>query len=359
MIDTTRLDRLMAAMIDEGLHPGAQLTVIRGDETIYAWHGGRIDEGGQAVTADTLYQIRSVTKALTTVVMLHLYDRGMYQFEDRIADHWPEFAANGKERITIAHIMSHSAGIPDGPDLRARDMGSRGAIRTAVEAMTPIWEPGTRHGYHASSMGFVLDELIQRWTGQNTATLLEELVLAPLDIDDLTIGLAPTRFDRMAKMAVDPQERQKRPGRAAFSDFVNTKQGIALPLNWVMGVATANALARLFRLIATGGEVDGTRIFEPATLEHAMEPRSPPGAKDERLNHPIVWGLGFILGGSSDIYGSGAHPRAVGHAGGGASMAYADPDRKLSVAFLCNRMLGRGSWERYRRVADAIDELVA
>lgn len=352
-----KLDQLMGAMIDEALHPAAQLTVVKAGEVVYDWSGGTLDDG-RAVTADTLFQIRSTTKALTTMVMLHCHDQGYFGFDDPVAAHWPGFAANGKAGITIAQVMSHSAGIPDGPDIRARDMHDVALVRQAVEAMRPVWAPGEQHGYHAASMGWVADELIRRWTGCDTATMLRRVVTEPLGVDEVSIGLDGLDYDRMAKMVVDPEERRRRAGRAAFSDFVNTEAGIRLPLNWVMGLATARALARIFSLLAAGGSLAGHTVFSAATLGHAMQPLSPPGNIDARLNQRIEWGFGFILGGSDDIYGSLHHEGAVGHAGGGASMAYADTNRDIAVAFLCNRMLGRESWTRYRRVADAVDEFV-
>jgi CubicO group peptidase (beta-lactamase class C family) len=107
-------------------------------------------------------------------------------------------------------------------------------------------------------------------------------------------------------------------------------------------------------LLAHDGAVGGRRFLSKESLALASTPTNPEGFVDLRLAHPVRWGLGFILGLTPDVYGTPPHPRAVGHAGGGASVAWADPDRRLAVAFLCNRMLGRGSWERYQRVGDAV-----
>jgi CubicO group peptidase (beta-lactamase class C family) len=357
------LARLFEDLLSEGLHPGAQLAVFHNGEPVTELAGGVDGAAGDPVTAHTLFQIRSTTKALATLVMLMLHDRGRFAFDDPVAKHWPEFGAHGKETISIAHVLSHSAGIPDGPPIPLDKMGDRAAVTAAVAAMEPIWEPGTANGYHAASMGWIVDELVYRWEGRPLHEVLEAEILKPLGVCDVYLGLPREEYPRMAHMRVDDRTRARQTTRARFSDFINTWAGVRLPLSWVMGVATARGLAHVMNILAFEGTFGGHTFFSPETLKRASTPANGPGVIDRRLQAPVRWGLGLILGDTPDLYGTPPHPRAVGHAGGSACVAWADPDLRLSVAFLCNRMVSGaivgearagGSGERYRRVGDAV-----
>jgi CubicO group peptidase (beta-lactamase class C family) len=357
------LAQLFEDLLEEGYHPGAQLAVFRNGELAIELAGGTDGHLGNPVTEKTLFQIRSTTKAVATLVMLMLHERGTFSFDDPVAKHWPEFGANGKEKITIAHIMSHRAGIPDGPMIPPDKLGDREAVAKAVEAMTPIWEPGTANGYHAATIGWVVDELVLRWTGKPLHELLQTEILDPLGEKDVFLGLPREEYPRMAHMVVQDRVRERQVARTRTSDFINTYEGIRLPLSWVMGVATARGLAHVMNILAYEGSFGGHTFFSPETQKLASTPTNDPGEIDRRLQSPVRWGLGFILGDTPDMYGTPPHPRVVGHAGGSATVAWADPDKRLAVAFLCNHMVSGvvvdgkrvgGSGERYRRIGDAV-----
>lgn len=345
---------LFGQMLREGLHPGAQLAIYRSGELVAEIMGGTTGPSGTPVSPTTLYQIRSTTKALTVLVMMQAYERGRFRIEDPVALHWPEFAARGKDTITIGHVLSHQAGIPDGPLIPPEQLGDRAAVARAVEAMTPIWPPGTANGYHAATIGWICDELLRRWEGASVAQLLQRDIVEPLGVRDLYIGLPSAEFPRMAPMIVDESVRTGQSLRARFSDFLNTRQGISLPLAWASGVSNARALGRVMCIAAQRGTVDGRRYYEAQTQTLFSAPTNPAGRVDLRLQSPIRWGLGFILGDTPNMYGSAARPSAIGHAGGGANVIWGDPESELAVAFLCNRMLNRESSTRYRRLGDAI-----
>ena len=351
------LTLLFEKMIKDGLHPGAQLCVYHQGEPVIELAGGLDSPGGRPVNTETLYQIRSTTKALATIAMLMLYEKPRFAFEDPVAKHWPEFGAKGKQSITIAQVMSHSAGIPDGPLIPPDKMGDRSAVAAAVEAMEPIWIPGTANGYHAATFGWILDELVYRWEGRNISRFMDEAVIEPLGLKNIFIGLPPQEFPRMAKMFVQGGVRERQDTRARFSDFLNTPAGMRLPLAWVGGVANARDLACLMNILAYEGTFASTTFFSKQTQEKATRPLNPPGTIDRRLQLPIRWGLGFMLGSTPRIYGDRLNPRVVGHAGGSASIAWADPDQKLSVAFLTNQMTDMNTaWERYRMIGNKVYE---
>jgi CubicO group peptidase (beta-lactamase class C family) len=352
------LAALFEGMIKEGLHPGAQLALYRDGELAIELAGGMDgypeDVNSAPITTDSIFQIRSITKILTTIVMLILHDRGRFSLDDPVSKHWPQFAQNGKDKITIAHVLSHRAGLASGPAIPLDRMDDRAYVARAIEAMEPQWEPGTANGYHASSFGWIADELVHRWEGRGVSELLQTEVLDPLGIEDVYLGLSRTAYARIAKMAVDPGVRRRQSARAEFSDFLNTHAGARLPLAWVGGFATARAMGRLMNLLAYEGTLGDRKIVSKESLQLAAKPTNEPGVEDRVLLWPIRWGLGFILGDTPHIYGTPPHPGARGHAGGGASVAWADPVRRLAVSFMCNRMLARESWDRYHRIGDAV-----
>ena len=139
------------------------------------------------------------------------------------------------------------------------------------------------------------------------------------------------------------------------SDFINSYEGIRLPLVWLAGVANAWDLANMFNVFAFEGTFDGRTFLNKETQALISAPTNDSGELDRILQWPTRWGLGLILGDTPAIYGTPPHPRAIGHAGGGANVVWADPDERLTVAFLCNGMLTRGrEWERYRVLGDLI-----
>ncbi len=349
------LTQLFDKMIKDSLHPGAQLCVYFQGEPLIELAGGLESPSGRPVTSQTLYQIRSTTKALSSIAMLMLYEKHRFSFEDPVAKYWPEFGAKGKETITIAQVMSHSAGIPDGPMIPPDKMGDRRAVALAVAAMKPIWKPGTANGYHAATFGWILDELVYRWEGRNISRFVDEEILQPLELKNIFIGLPSREFPRMAKMFVQGGVRERQDTRARFSDFLNTPAGIGLPLAWVGGVATARDLACLMNILAFEGTFSSRRFFSKETQEKATRPLNPPDTIDLRLQLPIRWGLGFMLGTTPRIYGDHLNPKTVGHAGGSACIAWADPDLKLSVAFLSNQMTDMNTaWERFRVIGNKV-----
>lgn len=355
-----KITQVFNQLLAEDYHPGAQLAVYRHGELVLELAGGVTEPGGKVpVTAKTLYQIRSTTKALTTLVMMQAYERGRFKFDDPVAKHWPEFAANGKDKITIAQVMSHRAGIPDGPSITPENFGQRLAVAEAVAAMKPVWEPGSKNGYHAATIGWVCDELLYRWENKSAPELLRRDYLVPLGLDDFYVGLPRNEYPRMAKMDVHPEVRKQQESRAQFSDVLNTPEGIALPLSWVSGVTTARQLGRLMCVLAYEGSFEGHHYFKPQTQALMTQPTNAETEVDQRLGAQVRWGLGFLLGAERSSFTTLPHSRAVGHSGGGASVGWADPEKHLAVAFLCNRMLGRASGKRNRDIGDAIyDALV-
>jgi formylglycine-generating enzyme required for sulfatase activity len=311
--------------------------------------------GGDPVTFDTLYQIRSVTKILMMTVMMMYYDQGKLDFDDPIADYWPEFAKNGKESITIADVLSHRAGISFFTHLADRPRGiDRRVIARAIEGMTPDWKPGEKNGYHGVIIGMISDEIISRLEGKYPpmGDILRREFFEPLGLKDIYLGLPPSEYPRMAKMTVlSPQTE----ARKRTSDFLNWEEGIQIEQSWVGGVSTAKDLANFMNIFVYEGTYKGKRFFSKEVQELVSKPTNKAGEIDEVLMTPLRWGFGFFLGDSPYVFGTPPHPGALGHTGGSATVAWADPENKLAVAFLCNGMNNsREAFERYRRVGDLV-----
>jgi CubicO group peptidase (beta-lactamase class C family) len=191
-----------------------------------------------------------------------------------------------------------------------------------------------------------------RLTGHNIADLLRTEITGPLEIKDVYLGLPENEYQRFCPIAVLDETTRE---RAMFSDFINSYEGIKMPLSWVAGVANAWDLAYLFNIFAFEGTFGGRTFFSKETQALISVPTNKPGEIDRVLRWPVSWGLGVILGDTPSIYGTPPHPRAIGHAGGGANVVWADPDERLAVAFLCNGMRTGGTdWERYRVIGDLI-----
>jgi CubicO group peptidase (beta-lactamase class C family) len=385
VVNSEGLERLQEAfdrMLEEGLHPGAQLAVYHDGKLVIHLVGGVKGPGGEKimtsaellewlasddrgpghepVTPDTLYQIRSTTKILMMTVMMMFYDQGRLDFDDPVAKYWPEFAKNGKENITIADVLSHRAGFPflsrpllvDAPVVRVVP-GDRAGIARAIEDARPEWKPGEKNGYHGIVIAMVSDEIVARLTGKfpPMGDILRKEIFEPLGLEDIYLGLPPSQYHRMAKMNVlSPQTGYRKGG----SDFLNSKEGIQIEMSWVGCVSTAKDLADFMNIFVYQGTYKGKKFFSKEVQKRVSTPTTKAGEIDDILMTPIQWGLGFELGDTPYIYGTPPHPGAMGHGGGSATVAWADPKNKLAVAFLCNGMLRRKAIERYRTIGDLV-----
>jgi sulfatase modifying factor 1 len=267
----------------------------------------------------------------------------------------PEFAENGKESITIAEVLSHRAGISFFTHLADRPRGiDRRVIARAIEGMRPDWKPGEKDGYHGVIIGMISDEIISRLEGKYPpmGDVLRKEVFEPLGLKDIYLGLPPSEYPRMAKMTVlSPQTE----ARKRTSDFLNSKEGIQIEQSWVGGVSTAKDLANFMNIFVYQGTYKGKKFFSKEVQDLVSTPTNNAGEIDQILMLPLRWGLGFILGDTPYIFGTPPHPGAMGHTGGSATVAWADPKNKVAVAFLCNGMNNsRESMERYRRVGDLV-----
>ena len=301
----------------------------------------------ERATPDTLFNLFSASKAITAMLVHLLNERGLLHLDDPIAEYIPEFGRYGKEHITLRHILSHRAGIPAAPgdsfDLDLLDRPEE-IIRIICETR-PATRAGRKLAYHAVTGGFLCAEIVRRVSGKNVRALLDEEVRQPLSFTHLSYGVRPHELDRVA-VETFTGPRSRRP----FSRLLQRSLGMDMPElvqvandpRFLTGIvpsgniiATANEAGRYFELLLRGGELDGVRVFDQRTVRRAVAEQNY-GEIDDIIMLPVRYSMGFMLGGERlSFYGRGT-PAAFGHLGFTNVLAWADPERDISVAFMTN-----------------------
>jgi len=337
---------------EAGRDVGASVAVmLDGDLVVDLWHGHADRRRQVAWRPDTLVCMFSVTKAMTSLCLLQAVDRGLLDLDTPVADYWPEFAGNGKEQITLRQIMSHRSGLVGFHDPVDRDiLYDWNRFVAALEVERPWWDPGTRHGYHARTFGFLLGEVLRRRAGKSIGAWFRDEVAHPLGLD-FAIGLPAEDLDRCAEMLparMRPGEQLTLPAdaREMMRDFgdLSTPTGAAFQ-NPAMGAGYMNSRAfRQAEIPAANGHGTARSVanmydrldvllsrssLEAATSTHSIGP-------DAVLKSVTHFGLGLML--HHERTPVGCRPGSFGHAGAGGSLAFHDPQAKLSFCFAMNQM---------------------
>ncbi len=298
-------------------------------------------------TPDTLFNLFSGSKCVTAMLIHMLDAQGKLHIDDRVAVYIPEFAKNGKEGITIRHILGHRAGIPAVPgDKVDLDMLSRPKeVMALIYEAEPESVAGRSLAYHAVTGGFVLGEIIERVSGVDVRELHDRTVRKPLGFENLRFGVPPEKVSRVAwDSFTGPRPRppfsrllEKSLGLdiAELVRLANDRRFLTgvVPSGNVIG--TTNEICRFFELLLRRGTLDGVEVFDPRIVERAVAEQSY-RELDRIIMLPIRYSLGFMLGSEHmSFYGRGT-PKAFGHLGFTNVLAWADPERDISVAFMNN-----------------------
>ncbi len=320
---------------------GAALSlVIDGRPVVDLWAGSLDAAGARPWAADSVVNVWSTTKAVGALCFAMLVERGACSYDDFVARWWPQFAAHGKDGVTIAMLLSHQAGLCSFRDPAVvEDFYDLETAAARLAATEPLWPPGSRSGYHAISIGVLAGELFRRIEGRSLTAFVAEELAGPLGLD-LSLGLPASQEARRAEMIAPPElatsnmAADLNPSQvAAYTNPViepllpNTAAWRACELVSANGFSNARSLARLF------GEVAAGRVLSPQTLAQATELRI--SGVDEVLGVPARWGAGFLLN-TDGLYGPS--PATFGHSGWGGSFAMVDPGRKAALAYTMNRM---------------------
>lgn len=333
-----------AAHFDQGEDLGARFSVCLDGELVVDLIGGFADAAKTTPFGpETLTPVFSTTKAVTALMMARLVDQGLITYDTPVAEVWPEFAQAGKGPATLAQMMSHQAGLPGFvPPAEPEIWFDVPAVCARLAAQAPLWPLGTGSGYHPITIGYLAGEVFRRLDGRSLGTALREDVAGPCGLD-IWIGLPDAEHGRVAQMRKPPAPPDL--GKiddiklAAFLDKGSAPGGRGsaewrrMEIPSANGHMTADALARLMSVIAGDGTLDGRAIVSPETLAAltAERVRGP----DKVLPFDLVWAAGLMKNTGSNGLGPGV--QAVGHYGWGGSMAMADPERRLSVAYVMNK----------------------
>jgi CubicO group peptidase (beta-lactamase class C family) len=349
------------ANFDDGAELGARFSLALEGEIVVDLMGGFADRGEtRPFDERTLTAVFSTTKALAALMVARLADQGRLDYDQPVSDVWPQFAAAGKADVTIGQALSHQAGLcgflePMEPKL----WFDWPAICAKLEAMTPLWAPGSAGGYHPVTFGYIAGEIFRRVDGRDLVAALREDVATPFGLD-LWIGLPDAEHARCADIrrpgALPALGELTEPKRAAFGTPWASPGGVSLA-EWrraaipsVTGHATAPALARAMAILACDGRLDGAQVLSPEAVATASRQRIQ-GA-DLVLPYDIAWAAGFMRNEGLSIYGPGRD--TIGHSGWGGSCAFADPERRLSGAYVMNRQSADLIGDpRSRRLIDA------
>jgi CubicO group peptidase (beta-lactamase class C family) len=350
-----------------GRRPGGAAVCVyhRGRKAADLWGGDR-DEAGHPWTSDTMAMSFSTTKGVVATALHVLADRGALSYEDRVAEHWPEFAQSGKASITVRDVLSHRAGLPQVRPLvdRPERILDWEYMTEALADATPRLTPGGPCAYHAFTFGWLAGEIVQRVSGRPLGEAVRSLLAEPLALDGCYIGAPPAAKARAATLI--------RPRAGAVTGLIGSRRlmsaldrvyrSVGIPVSPLLiqdsllpgdvgellwdprildtpipsanGLFTARSLARLYAALAEGGTLDGVRLLSRRTITVAAQVQT--RERDRVLQLPMHWRLGY----HSAFTTRGRVATGFGHFGYGGSGAWCDPTQRLAVAMVTNQVAG-------------------
>jgi CubicO group peptidase (beta-lactamase class C family) len=347
---------LVDQQIADGRQIGIQVSVYHHAEPVVDIAAGVMGPGDpRPVEPDSLFCAFSVTKGVAALAVHILAERGQIDYDAPVVAYWPEFAANGKERLTVAQALSHQSGLHAMPEpfepehITDWDAGIR-----RMEQGVPAWEPGTATGYHAVTFGWIVGGIVQGATGRHIKDVIREEIAEPLGVaDEMYVGIPSGIEDRLTtlEIATIGEGAPVPPDHDMFKAMPNAMwphfnqmafRQACLPSG--NGHFSARALGKMYAALANGGEIDGVRLVPASRIAHMQ--RLMTDDIDRVLMGPVPKGIGFMFGGSNAVPDPmGPRRSAFGHPGAGGSVAFCDPEADLAVAICINKMQYPGPGE--------------
>jgi CubicO group peptidase (beta-lactamase class C family) len=354
----------LAECIDEGDELGASIAVdLDGEVAVDLWGGYRDEARTQPWRRDTITNVWSTTKTVTSLAALMLVDRGELDVDAPVARYWPEFAAAGKQDVLVRHLMSHTSGV-SGLDQPAvpEDLYDWEKSTARYAAQAPWWPPGSASGYHALNFGHLIGEVLRRITGMPLKQFVAEEIASPLGAD-FQIGAAERDWDRIADVvpppplpidfsALGPDNLAVKTLTGPFIEATeaNTPAWRRADLGAANGHGNARSVARVLSVISRGGDVDGVRLLRPETVELIF--REQASGIDLVLGVPLRFGIGYGLP-QHDTIPYIPDGKICFWGGWGGSVIIMDVGRRMTISYMMNKMgpgiIGSDRAERYVR----------
>jgi CubicO group peptidase (beta-lactamase class C family) len=352
-----RVRDVFTQQLDDPEEIGASVAVTLGGRAVVDLWGGHADAARtQPWNADTLVNLFSTTKGMAATCAHRLADQGKLDLDAPVAKVWPEFAQADKGAIPVRWLLDHSAGLVavDKP-LPPPAMFEWDTMCAALAEQAPWWEPGTAHGYHALTFGWLVGEVVRRVSGKSVGTYFRDEIAGPLGAD-LHIGTPAAHDARIAELIPAPLPKLGAGDDDFFAKLIAGAKPYALkafmnPMvlpgvfnsrDWrgaeipaANGHGSARGIARIYSALANGGAIDGVHVLSPEQIDRARTPqRSGPDLVIPVM--PTKHSLGYQLGTEAEPIGP--NPRAFGHSGAGGSFGFADPEARVGFGYAMNRM---------------------
>ena len=326
---------VLAGLLERGDVGGSAAVFVDGEPVADVWGGFADAQRTIPWQRDTITNVWSVTKTMTALCALLLADRGELDPAAPVGRYWPEFAAAGKEKVLVRHLLSHTAGLPDW-DGTIEELYDWSSATARLAAREPRWEPGTAAGYHSLTQGFLVGEVVRRITGRSVGDFFAEELAGPLEAD-FHIGL-PAEHDHRVALAVPPADQDEDYVAGGSGDSVPEGAGTPVRLRdgnsvaWrraqipaASGFGNARSVALVQSVMACGGAVRGLRLLSQAGCDRARDEQF--HGTDRLLGMPVRYGLGYGLFGST-----------FGWGGWGGSLVMVEPDARMAVAYVTNQL---------------------
>ncbi len=349
-IDPEKLEAVFARVkrdVDDGILPSASVAVARQGKVAGFRVFGQAMQGGvmKPATEDTLYSIFSSTKAIVGAATWTLFEEGLLKLDEKVADIIPEFGTNGKDVVTVEQAMLHIGGFPLAPLGPGRWETREGRLRSFSDWRLN-WEPGTKFEYHATSLHWVLAEIIERRTGVEFKQFVRERIIEPMKLHEFYLGLPAELNAQVADVLhvvppVPPPGGWGEVTPDAILNF-NRPEVRAVGVPGGGGIARAAELALFYQPLINGGvTADGTRIMKAETIEFATKPRTRDFHVDLMFQKPVNRALTVVVAGDAENavyrgFGRTTSPRAFGHGGAGGQIGWGDPETGISVGYCTN-----------------------
>lgn len=329
----------------------------RGEKVVDLWGGVRNGLTGEPWEEDTMVCVHSTTKGMAALALALAHSRGLFDYDERVAKYWQEFAQEGKERITVRQLLAHQAGLFAFDETADKSVvADLDRLAVVLARQKPVWEPGTRQAYHGLTIGYYESELLRRVDPKRRSLgqYFQEELAGPLGLDFYirlpeeipnarlaalerpNLALAVLNLPSLFFLAtMNPRSRIRRALRGTELALDNERvyaRNLEIPAGG--GVGTARAIAHAYGVFATGGKDLGLR---EETLRELMAPPVAPlhGFRDEALKIDVRFSLGFVKPSPENPFG---HPSSFGMPGAGGSFGFADPESQIGYAYVPNRM---------------------